>query len=146
MLQKAADHSAGGANDPAALLDAQLAPDMYPLTGQVQIASDTAKFATARLSGDVAPRFADNETTFVELQERLARTVTFIKGVRPSAIVEQERRTIILPRPTGDIRLTGEDYVQRIAVPAFFFHVSMVYAILRHRGVPLGRDDYLGSS
>jgi hypothetical protein len=144
ILDKAAAHAAAKAIDPSVLLNARLYPDMYPLIGQVQIASDSAKFAGARLAGIQGPSFPDTETTFDELQQRIAKTVAFLNGIDPSAIVGQEGREIVLKRQSGDIHLTGAAYLQGQALPNFYFHLVTAYDILRHNGVELGKSDFLG--
>ena len=78
ILDKAlADATARGV-DARELLDGRLAPDMLPLPRQIQLASDTAKGCIARLAGRDVPSFADTETTFAELQDRIVKTVAFI--------------------------------------------------------------------
>ena len=144
ILDKAAAHAEAKKIDPAVLVGARLSPDMYPLARQIQTASDAAKFAGARLAGVEAPSFPDDETTFDELQQRIAKTVTFLQGIDASAIAGQEGREIVLKRATGDIHLTGASYLQGLALPNFYFHVVTAYDILRHNGVEIGKADYLG--
>ncbi|HEV2676039.1 MAG TPA: DUF1993 domain-containing protein [Aliidongia sp.] len=145
ILDKAVAHAEARKIDPAIFINARLAPDMYSLARQVQSASDAAKFGAARLSGVEAPSFPDTEATFVELQERIAKTVTFLKSVDPAAIQGQEGREIVLKRPGGDVHLTGASYLQGLALPNFYFHVVTAYAILRHNGLAVGKLDYLGN-
>jgi hypothetical protein len=144
ILDKAAAHAEVKKIDPAVLVGARLSPDMYPLARQIQAASDAAKFAGARLAGVEAPSFPDDETTFDELQQRIAKTVAFLQGIDASAIAGQEGREIVLKRTTGDIHLTGASYLQGLALPNFYFHVVTAYDILRHNGVEIGKSDYLG--
>ncbi|MDB5361221.1 MAG: hypothetical protein JWO51_2518 [Rhodospirillales bacterium] len=144
ILDKAVAYAEAKKIDPAVLINARLAPDMYPLARQIQTASDAAKFAGARLAGVEAPSFPDNETTFDELQQRIAKTVAFLNGIEPSAIAGQEGREIVLKRATGDVRLTGAAYLQGLALPNFYFHLVTAYDILRHNGVELAKSDYLG--
>jgi hypothetical protein len=145
ILDKAVAHAEAKKIDPAVFANARLAPDMYPLTRQVQSASDAAKACAARLAGVDNPSFPDVETTFPELQERIAKTVTFLKSVDPDAVAGQETREVVLKRPSGDIHLTGAAYAQGLALPNFFFHVVTAYDILRHNGVAIGKLDYLGA-
>jgi len=144
ILDKAVAHAEAKKIDPSVFVNARLAPDMYTLAGQIQTASDAAKFTGARLAGVEAPSFPDDEKSFDELQQRIAKTVAFLKGIDPSAIVGQEGREIVLKRQTGDIHLTGASYLQGLALPNFFFHVVTAYDILRHNGVEIGKSDYLG--
>jgi hypothetical protein len=145
ILDKAAAHAEAKKIDPAVFINARLAPDMYPLAGQVQAASDAAKAAAARLSGTEPPSYPDTETSFDELQARIAKTVAFLESVDPAAIAGQEGREIVLKRQSGDIRLTGTSYLQRLALPNFQFHIVTAYGILRHNGLAIGKSDYLGS-
>lgn len=143
-LDKAAEHAGAAGAD--ALVGARLAPDMLPLAGQVQRASDTSKNAIARLLGIDAPRFDDNETTLAELKARVANTIAFISQADAAALDASAAREITLA--FGDFRKTfdGEDYVLSFALPNFYFHVAMAHAILRHQGVAVGKLDYLGAA
>ena len=132
--------------EPAVLLQSRLAADMLPLSRQVQIVSDTAKGAIARLSGVENPSFADTEATFAELQERITRTIAFIKTATPQQIDGSETKTVTLKSGGADIQFEGQAYLLHFAIPNVFFHVSIAYAILRHNGVELGKKDYLGNA
>lgn len=137
------DKAAEG-RDEAGLMAARLAPDMRPFPAQIQIASDTAKGAVARLAGVDAPKMADTEASFAELKERIARTVAFIDGVGRDAFHGAETREINLMLGQGRAyRFTGADFLTRFSLPNFFFHVTTAYAILRNQGVPLGKGDFL---
>ena len=131
--------------DPAVILSGRLAPDMLPLTKQVQIASDTAKFAAARLTGQQAPSFEDNEQTFAELQARIGKTTDYLATFGATDLEGSEDRTIVRKVRGQDVNFTGLEYLQRFALPNFFFHVTTAYDILRHNGVPLSKTDYLGA-
>ncbi|WP_064696615.1 DUF1993 domain-containing protein [Rhizobium aegyptiacum] len=129
--------------DPAILVSARLAPDMLPLAGQYQRASDGAKFTLARLTGTDAPKFEDNETTIEQLRERLAKTDAYLAGISAQALEGAESRQITLPGRSG-IVLPGDEYVATFALPNFYFHVATAHAILRNQGAPIGKRDYLG--
>ncbi len=133
----------GEAQDPG-LAAARLAPDMLPLTGQVQRASDTAKGCIARLSGADNPGFADEEQSFADLYARIAKTVDFIKSVPASKIDGSEERAVSLKGGGRTFEFKGLDYLQRHALPNFYFHLTTAYAILRHNGVALSKRDFLG--
>jgi len=131
--------------EPAVLLNARLAPDMLPLTRQVQIACDIAKNGTARLAALEPPRFEDTEQTFEELQARITKTIEYIKSIPPGGFEGAEERDIKVPAgPNNTLEFKGLDYVQRWAIPNVFFHVTAAYAILRHNGVDVGKRDFLG--
>jgi hypothetical protein len=130
----------------ASFIDARLAPDMLTLAGQVQRASDAAKAAVARLGGIDNPSFADTEKTFAELQARIKKTVDFLQGVSPDKIDGSEQKKIEFKAGQRELKFTGTDYLLGFALPNFFFHVTAAYAILRHKGLPIGKMDYLGSS
>ena len=128
----------------AALLQARLAPDMRPLPAQLQMASDTAKGAVARLAGLEPPSMADTEASFAELKDRLRRTIAWVESLGPSALDGAEDREVIFRVRQGmGWRWTGREYLTLFALPNFFFHVTAAYAILRNAGVPLGKPDYL---
>lgn len=144
VLEKGVAHASAEGVDPASYVEARLAPDMLPLSGQVQRASDTAKAAAARLTGLAAPSFPDEETTFDELQARIARTVDYLASVDPAAFEGGEERQVLLRSRAGETPFVGRDYVLQHALPNFFFHVTTAYGILRMKGVPVGKRDYLG--
>ena len=127
------------------LLGARLIEDMHPLTYQVQRVSDTAKGAIARLAGIEAPAMADDEASFAELHARIARTVEFVQSVSPASLNGREAAEVVIKTPGGDLNFTGIDYLRGFALPNFYFHVTTAYALLRMKGVPIGKRDYLGA-
>ncbi len=134
----------GEAHGGDALVEARLAPDMYTLAGQVQRASDSAKGCAARLGGIDNPSFPDNEKTFADLQSRIAKTVAFLQGVKAGQIDGSEQKPIELKAGATTLNFTGQNYLLTFALPNFFFHVTAAYAILRHKGVAVGKMDFLG--
>jgi hypothetical protein len=145
VLEKAKTHAAANNIDLATCVNARLAPDMYPLSGQVQGASDAAKFGAARLAAITPPSFADTETTFDELQARIAKTLDFLKSVSEAQINARTGGTVTLKIRGKEMNFVCEPYLLDFALPNFFFHLTTAYAILRNQGVPLGKMDYLGS-
>jgi hypothetical protein len=131
--------------DPANLVGARLAPDMLPLSGQVQRASDTAKAAMGRLGGIAVPSFPDTEASLAELKQRLANTVAFLDTVEPAQLDGAGDKTIEIKIGGFALQPTGQDYALSFVLPNFFFHVATAHAILRHNGVAVGKRDYLGS-
>jgi uncharacterized protein len=132
--------------EPAVLLGARLSPDMLPLTRQVQIASDQAKYGAARLAGVEAPRFEDTEANFDELKARIDKTIAYVKTVDTKAIDGAADREITFPLgPTNKGHMKGEDYLNHFVLPNFYFHLTAAYAILRHCGVDIGKRDYMGA-
>ena len=117
---------------------------MLPLTRQVQIASDAAKGAAARLAGIEPPKFEDNETTMAELIARVDKTLDFLKGCKPADINGAEDRQIVIKAPSREFSFTGLVFLRHWALPNFFFHVTTAYNLLRHSGVDIGKADYLG--
>jgi hypothetical protein len=146
VLDKGAAYAAERKFDPSVLLTARLFPDMFALTRQVQIATDHAKGATARLAGLPVPSFADTEATFPELKARIAKTLDFIATVKPAQIDGSETRDISLKAGPRELSFKGQDYLLFFALPNFYFHVTTAFAILRHNGVPIGKLDYLGAA
>ena len=124
LLDKAAAHAEAKKIDPTVFINARLTADMYPLGRQVQAASDAAKSGVARLAGIDPPSFPDTETTFPELQDRIAKTVAFLKSVDAADIDGSEARTITLKMRAGDLNLSGQNYLLAFALPNFFFHVD----------------------
>jgi uncharacterized protein len=145
ILEKAAANAAQRKFEAGVLLAARLAPDMLPLTRQVQIASDIAKNSVARLAAQDPPRFEDTETTIEQLRARVARTIDFLKSVPASALEGSDSRDIKVPLGDRTLELKGVDFLQRWAIPNVFFHVVTAYDILRHNGVELGKRDFLNA-
>ena len=143
-LDKAEAHAAAKKFDGAVLLAARLAPDMLPLVKQVQIASDAARLSLARLAGIEAPKVEDNEATLADLRERVRSTIAFVEAIPAAQVDGSETREVVVPRRDTPLVFEGETYLKHYALPNFFFHVSMTYALLRHNGVELGKADYLG--
>ncbi|HMN45292.1 MAG TPA: DUF1993 domain-containing protein [Povalibacter sp.] len=146
LLQKGIASAEARKFDPGILAASRLAPDMFPLTRQVQIASDAAKGAVARLAGIEPPKFEDTETTLAELIARVDKTVDFIKTVPREQIDGSEDREIVLKTPRGDLNFKGLVFLRHWALPNFFFHVTTTYNLLRHAGVDIGKQDFLGGS
>jgi uncharacterized protein len=143
-LDKAQAHAEAKKFDPQVLVSGRLAPDMLPLSKQVQIACDAAKNGLARLSGVEAPKFEDNETTVAELKERIRKTLDYVESVPRARLDGCEDKDITFPAGRDITRtLKGEAYLLNVAFPNMFFHVTTAYAILRHNGVELGKGDYL---
>jgi hypothetical protein len=145
ILGKGEAFAAAKKIEPAVLLQSRLAADMLPLTKQVQIVSDTVKGAVARLSGIENPSYADTETTFAELQERIAKTVAFVKSATEKQIDGTEKKTISMKVGGNELSFEGQAYLFGFVIPNVFFHSSIAYAILRHNGVELGKKDFLGN-
>ena len=143
ILKKAADHAETRKIDPAVLLNARLFPDMFPLVKQVQITTDNAK-GLARLAGMEVPKYEDNETSFADLQARIARTIAFLDTLRPEQVDGSEQRDIILQVRDKKLELKGQDFLLNRQLPNFYFHFVTAYNILRHNGVDIGKTDYLG--
>jgi hypothetical protein len=140
ILDKAAANAKTRKFDTNVLVNARLAPDMFTLARQLQLTCDFAK-----LAGLEAPRFEDNETTFDELQARIDKTVAYLKTIPAAALDGQEERDIKIPLRDRTLEMKGLPFVQNWALPNFYFHAVTAYNILRHNGVDLGKQDYLGS-
>ncbi len=146
ILQKAQAHAAEKKIEDQVFLQARLAPDMFNLIRQVQIATDFAKGISARLAGVDVPDFQDTENSFEELQARLHKTIDFMRELTPSQFEGAEEREIVLrPGTPKEKKLSGDAYLLSYGLPQFFFHVTTTYAILRHHGIELGKRDYMGT-
>jgi len=145
ILSRAEAHAKAKGFDPANLLQARLAPDMFPLTRQVQIACDMAKAAAARLAGQTPPSHPDTETTFAELHERIAKVQTLLESADREAIESGAERTIRFTTGGREVEMPGAQYLIDWALPNFYFHVTTAYGLLRHNGVDLGKRDFLGA-
>jgi hypothetical protein len=146
VLSKAAAHVDAKKLDPDSLLKARLYPDMFPLLRQAQIATDFAKGCAARLAGEEVPAWDDAETSFDELIARVDRAIAYVEGLDPAAFEAAEDRDITLVRRGETSVIKGLAYLQTQAQPNFFFHLTTAYAILRERGVEVGKRDFLGAA
>src|SRR5690606_21501659 len=148
ILDKAEKWTSDRRIEPDAILHARLAPDMFHFTRQIQIATDMAKGTAARLAGQEVPRYEDNETSFADLRARVAKTVAYLQSLPPAAFDGAEERAITLhvgpPGNRRELNFTGIEYLHGFGTPNVYFHYSMVYALLRHNGMELGKPDYVG--
>jgi uncharacterized protein len=145
VLDKAVAFAAAKKVDAAVLLGYRLAPDMFALARQVQVACDQAKNGAARLAGTEAPKFEDTETTLEQLKERIAKTVAYLKTLDAKAIDASADREITFPLGPAKGQMMGGDYLNHFVLPNFYFHLTAAYAIVRHCGVEVGKRDFLGA-
>lgn len=143
ILRKAEAHCEAKKIDPAVMLSMRLYPDMFALTRQVQIATDAAKGAGARLSGAAVPSFPDEEKSFADLQARVQKTIDYLSSLKKEDFEGAATRTINIKAGSRELTFQGAAFLETWAKANFFFHVSMAYAILRHNGVEVGKSDYL---
>ena len=144
FLEKGIAHAEAKKYDPNLLAAARLTVDMLPLARQIQIASDAAKGAAARLAGVEAPKFEDNETTMADLIARVGKTIDYLQGFKPEQLEGSEDKTITIQTPRQSFSFPGLIYLRHWAIPNFFFHVTTAYGLLRQNGVELGKADFLG--
>ena len=144
LLEKALTHAEIKKIDPSVLVNARLYPDMFPLSRQVQIATDMAKGAASRLAGQEVPSYEDNEATFPELIARLDKTIVLLATFTPEDIDGSEDRTITLPMRDRTLTFKGLPYLIDYVLPNVYFHTTTAFAILRHNGVEIGKKDFLG--
>jgi hypothetical protein len=144
ILDKAVAQAEAKKLDLSVLTQSRLAPDMLPFTFQIQTATDSVKGCAARLAGIEIPSFPDTEKTFPELKARIAKTIDFLKSVKPEQIDGSEERSVTLKLRSGEVHFTGQSYLLGFVLPNFFFHVTTAYALLRHNGIDIGKQDYIG--
>jgi uncharacterized protein len=145
VLDKGAAFAEAKKIDPSVLITDRLAPDMLPLSKQVQIATDIARRGVARLAGQEPPAYEDNETSFDALKARIAKTLAFIEGVPASAIDGSEEKPITIKLGGEDTTFAGHRYLVGFVIPNVVFHCTTGYNILRHNGVDVGKRDFLGA-
>jgi len=144
ILQKGLTHAEAKKFDPGVLVNSRLAPDMLNLARQVQIATDAAKGAAARLSGSEPPKYDDTETTLPELIARVEKTINHLRSYTSAQFEGSDERVVTVNTPRGAYSFPGLQFLRHWALPNFFFHVTTTYALLRHNGVELSKADYLG--
>ena len=145
ILKKAEEHAIAKKIEPEVFINARLAPDMFPLSRQIQIATDGVKGAAARLAGVEVPSFPDTEKTFSELQARIAKTIEFAKTFSAKQIDGSEDRKVTLKLRGQDTTFSGQPYLLNFVLPNLYFHITVAYAILRHNGVDVGKKDFIGN-
>ena len=145
ILEKAVAYVEAKKIDPSVLINARLYPDMFPLSRQVQIATDVAKGAASRLAGLEPPKYEDNESTLPELLARLDKTIALLESFKPEQIEGSDDKTISLPMHDRTVTFKGLPYLFDFVLPNVYFHVTTAYAILRHNGVEIGKKDFLGN-
>lgn len=144
ILEKAVAHAEARKFDPNVFVSSRLYPDMLPFNRQIQIASDAAKGAAARLSGTEPPKFEDTETTMAELLARVTKTIDYLESFKPAQFEGDDNRVITIKSPRMTLNFTAVNFVRHWALPNFFFHITTAYALLRHGGVDVGKQDFLG--
>jgi uncharacterized protein len=144
VLKLGETHAKAKSVEDSVMLNTRLIPDMLPLVKQVQIATDMAKNAIARLAGVDPLKFEDNETSFDELYNRIERATDYIKSFKPEQIDGSETRAIHLKMRKGDVNFEGQAYLLHFVLPNLFFHCTTAYDILRSTGVNIGKEDFLG--
>ena len=143
ILRKGEAYAEARKIDPTVLLGSRLAPDMHPLTRQVQMVSDSAKGGAARLAGVEPPAMPDTETSFAELYQRIDKTIDFVKSLKPDQFDGADTRIIALQFPGRALKMSGQELPGTVTFPNVFFHAVTAYNILRHNGVEIGQMDYL---
>ena len=143
ILDKAKAHAETKNIEESVLINARLAPDMYPLSQQIQIVSYMAKACAARLAGLEVPSYEDNETTFSGFKAKIAKTIAFLQGVDSDQIDNSYDQPITIKLSDKEVVYTAQVYLLDVIIPHFYFHVTTAYAILRHHGVALGKKDYI---
>jgi hypothetical protein len=144
ILEKGSAHAAARKFDESVLVNGRLAPNMLPLSSQVQIAADFARGTTSRLAGEEPPKIEDTEKTIAELIARVDTSIAYVKRFTESQLEGSENRQITRTIRGNTMTFSGLDYLVRFALPNFYFHLTAAYAILRHNGVEIGKADYLG--
>ncbi|GAA5181870.1 DUF1993 domain-containing protein [Niveibacterium umoris] len=144
LLSRALTHCAEHAVDPQELLSARLAPDMFDFKRQVQIACDFAKGTGARLAGVEVPKYEDDEKSFEDLRVRVNKTMGFLRSLAQADFVGADTRTVVIPLRDRTLRMDGATYLVDFALPNFYFHYTTAYDLLRHKGVAIGKRDFIG--
>ena len=145
LLTKAEAHCKAKNIEPGVLLGSRLYPDMLPLTKQVQLVTDFAAKGCARLAQAEVPATPDTETTFGELQQRLAKTIDYVKSFKPAQFDGGDAKEVSFPAgPNTTMTMTGQQFLNRFSFPNFYFHAATAHGILRHNGVEIGKRDFLG--
>ncbi len=144
ILRKAQKDAKARGIDEAVLMEARLAPDMLPLKAQVMIACDIAKGGCGRVTGNEMPVYADDNASFAELQDRIKKTLVYMRGIKAAEYAGSDSREVEAQNPMGVLEFSGADFLFGWALPNFYFHCATAYNILRHNGLDIGKSDWLG--
>lgn len=145
LLTKAEAQCAAKKIQPEVLLGSRLYPDMLPLSKQIQLACDFSGKSCARLAHIDVPTTPDTEKSFEELRQRLAKTADYLKKFTPAQFEGADNREVTFPvGPDRTMTLRGQEFLNRVAFPNFYFHAAIAHGILRHNGVEIGKRDFLG--
>ncbi|MGH8193807.1 MAG: DUF1993 domain-containing protein [Woeseiaceae bacterium] len=144
IVSKAEQYAQERKIDADVLIQARLYPDMLPFVAQIRIATDTAKGAAARLSGSDLPKWEDDEVTFGDVHARIRKALNYLSTFKPEQFEGAEDKAIEMKLPNRTLNFSGRDYVLGFVLPNFYFHVTTAYNILRHNGVAVGKQDFLG--
>lgn len=145
ILNKGKKHCENHGIDEAILIGCRLYPDMYALDKQVDTAVGMVTILATRLASVDATPMDDRQRTFEALLARVDAGWQLLAKVQPQQINASAGRPISFE--INNYRLTfpsGESCLRKFILPNFYFHSSLVYAILRHNGVKLKKLDYLG--
>jgi uncharacterized protein len=145
VLGKAKKHCEENKLDESFFMSDRFYPNMFPLVRQVRAACDHALNACARIADAEGPAFANEEKTLADLQERIATTVAFVKSIKPEQMDGREDKEIVFTLPSGERRFTGQAMLLNFTMPNFYFHATTAYDLLRHRGVVVGKRDFMGT-
>lgn len=143
IIDKASVYADSRSIDEPVLINARLAPDMYPLSQQIQIVTDMARACAARLAGLEIPRYENNEATFADFKSRIAKTIAFLQSIDVEQINNSYGQSITIKLPDKEVVYISQAYLLDVIIPHFYFHATAAYAILRHHGVGLGKKDYI---
>jgi len=146
ILEKGAAHAEAKNFDATVLVNSRLAPDMFALAKQVQIATDMVKGCAARLAGLEPPKYDDNETTIAELIGRVQKVLDYLATFSAAQIDGSEEKAIELALRTRTLNFDGQTYLQHFVIPNMYFHITTTYNILRHNGVELSKQDFIGAA
>ena len=145
IIDKATAHCAENKIEESALLQDRLYPDMFCLARQIRQAADFGMNTGGRLAGVAPPTLpAVDDASFADAKKRVETALSFVKSLTPAQINAAEGKTIAWTAGTRELKLHSADYLQQFALPNFFFFMTTAYNILRHRGVPVGKRDFLG--
>jgi uncharacterized protein len=146
VLDRAATWAAARKVNETDLLNMRLSPDMFNLARQVRAATDHAANAAGRLAGKELLKFANDETTIVQLKDRIAKTIDYLKNIKQSEIDGTESKEISISFPSGQTRqFTGQSLLLGNSLPNFYFHITTAYDIVRQCGVEIGKRDFMGT-
>jgi uncharacterized protein len=145
FLDKSLAHFREKGIDPAEIVETRLAPDMLPFRFQiVSVAHHSRGAMEAAKNGVFVPPSGKPDLDFAALQALVTQARDELSALTPEAVNALVGRDVIFKMGERSMPFTAEGFLMSFSLPNFYFHATTSYDILRHKGAPLGKRDFMG--